>query len=335
MPKNDDARNLPAYLELGGGQVYQQPYRQQGAGMYCFLLPSDLEAQKRTVDRALNLPINTATTYVPLLPYVMAVVAPIQKITSVDPPDSGKGWQTETDIGFWMLVGAGRMDGDEFKLDRVAWYLPYVWVTTPQAVMSGREVYGFPKGFGWFDLPAPGTIGAVRAETTVLNPYSPSTELKREVVLTLTPPAGSDGKPFETLLKEGAAAVKEILAAVLGRDDGIVEVPTWRLALNLLEELLKGEVPSVYLKQFRDAADPTRACYQAIVEAGMKITAFHGAGFLPSGYTAWVANYDSHPICSDLGLAEGDQPVALAFYSSADFDILNGRIVAEAGPSRA
>src|SRR5437870_2570408 len=119
MPTNP----LPPYVELGGGQVYRQPFLLNGTIIQSFALAADLPALQRTVDKALNLSPSQSVVYKPLLPFVLLAIADIASVASADPPDSLKGWQPEVDVAFWVLVGGGKMNGDKLEVSRLAWYL--------------------------------------------------------------------------------------------------------------------------------------------------------------------------------------------------------------------
>ena len=77
----------------------------------------------------------------------------------------------------------------------------------------------------------------------------------------------------------------------------------------------------VFLKQFRDAGDGTRACYQAVVEAPVRIGQ---VSTLPaqSDHRIRVHPLDSHPIGQELGLA--DQQAEVSFEVEIDFIVEDG-----------
>jgi hypothetical protein len=62
------------------------------------------------------------------------------------------------------------------------------------------------------------------------------------------------------------------------------------------------ELRMVFLKQFPDAADATRACYQAIVEAPVVITSDVRSKLLPGGFSVDIVTHASHPLVDLLGL---------------------------------
>ncbi len=84
----------------------------------------------------------------------------------------------------------------------------------------------------------------------------------------------------------------------------------------------------IFLKQFRDHADGNLACYQAVVEALVRVGAFRSAGWLPGTYEVAIESYASHPIVADLGLGSGKPPVVAAAYLDFDFTMEDGKVVA-------
>jgi len=318
---------LPPYRELGGGQIYRQPFLLNGTIVQSFALAADLSALQRTVDKSLNLSPDQSIVYKPLLPFVLLAVADIASVSSADPPDSLKGWQPEVDVAFWVPIGGGKMKGDKLEISSLGWFLPYVYVDSPSTMVTGREVYGFNKALGRFTLPPRGSIGDVTASTLVLDPYAPTTQMTWKTVVSIDAPGT---EPFPLPAPEHTSPesfVKAVFAALTGRDDGTVEDPTFRLMLNVFDYLATMEVPVVFLKQFRDAESPDLACYQSVVVANQKVTKFRGGGFLPSGYQITVTSYDSQPIATDLGLAAGTLTPFAAFHSDFDFILPAGKVV--------
>jgi hypothetical protein len=85
---------------------------------------------------------------------------------------------------------------------------------------------------------------------------------------------------------------------------------------------------TINLKQMRDAAEPTIACYQAITNTRLEITQFHRGGMLgdnallrgdlSGGYRVRLNNYESQPIVSVLGL-EVEEEVTLDNDATANY----------------
>ncbi len=109
-----------------------------------------------------------------------------------------------------------------------------------------------------------------------------------------------------------------------------IALPSLKMLFSLGEELLKEEVPCVFLKQFRDVADGSRACYQAIVGLPMRITRFRGGGLMPGRYRLDLADYQSHPIAADLGLDAAAMSSMIGAYIDVDFELAQGKVIWEA-----
>jgi hypothetical protein len=113
-----------------------------------------------------------------------------------------------------------------------------------------------------------------------------------------------------------AWAARRVLDTLSGR--GLLHPPD-RLVLEMIDS------PTlVFLKQFRDVACPTKACYQAVVEAPLGVHALgaHYEPLDPALYGIAFGEYASHPIASELGITP-EQPLVpdIAFRAQFDFDI--------------
>ena len=77
----------------------------------------------------------------------------------------------------------------------------------------------------------------------------------------------------------------------------------------------------VFLKQFRDAAEGTRACYQSVVEAPITVKR---VSLRPSlrDWDLTIHHLDSHPIEQEIGI--GSQRAAMAFDGELDMVVETG-----------
>jgi hypothetical protein len=105
-------------------------------------------------------------------------------------------------------------------------------------------------------------------------------------------------------------------------------ISTWELLKNGLAEAITGNVPMVFLKQFRDATDPTKACYQAVIEAPAHLQKWYGGGFVKPHDIA-ITPADSHPIAAECGLAGANIRSDVGFWTQMDFIMQPGKVVAE------
>jgi hypothetical protein len=352
--------DLPDYVERGGRQVWRPPYRAHNAEVFGFVLPSEPAAIDALLQRDLVEPAGGAVDYRCAAASVVVMFASIEKLTSAETPDSGRGYLPELEASVWCLA-ADVMGGS-----RLVWHLPYVFVDSGQAAASGREVYGYPKQVGVFESGGPQEFlsgDAATVKAMAIERYGPGAEALLQPMISARGPLegghaiAAGARAFDDLLAGLGAGLQvnatlpfgpapQASAAItpIGSPPSSASPPTvprWaarRVLSTLLGRDLTGD-PSdligdmvddptlVFLKQFRDASCPAKACYQAIVEAPLAIdpaTASY-AELDPSSFEITIEDWDSHPIATEVGVAPRTplQPQA-AFRATLDFDIQLG-----------
>lgn len=321
---------LPRFVERGGEMVLRQPIACDRTTMYNFLVDADWNALVRLCDRTFREPSGGAVVVRPILPAVMVVAADIARGHSKDPVDAQKGWAKERDMGFWVPVARGRFDDDDpadFEIEQIGWYQPYLFIDNPAAVFVGRETYGFQKAFGRCEMPSgPADASRFSVETLVIDTFTPETPAKVEELYRLERADGGTLGALETSIESFGDLVyestKRLARHFFGRAG--LPMPTWDLVKNLYASLKDGLVPMFFLRQFRDVAEPDRACYQAIIEAAADLTAWRGGGFLDE-HVLTIRDCASHPLVKDLGLAAGPIETGFGFWAGFDFDIGLGK----------
>jgi uncharacterized protein with NAD-binding domain and iron-sulfur cluster len=317
----------PDYIRRGGDLVMAQPLALSGATMYSFLVDADPVALSRMIDTQLNaVSAASGTIYKPLCGMAAIVCADITKSFSQTPPDAEKGWMSERDFGVWIPVVAG--SGTPWKPDRIGWYLPYVFVDNVAALVTGREVYGFFKQTATLAMPPkPGAPGLFSIDALVIPKYSPRSQAEnlRLMTITATEQGGAPPSAWTDVRTAGEAILHEMERMFVrpGNTAG-----WWDLVKNLFEDLETGNVPLVFLKQFRDVVDPSKACYQAVIEAPSHLQKFYGGWFTPPHDIA-ITPCDSHPIVAECGLAGPSLRSNLGFWCQMDFVMEPGKVIAE------
>jgi hypothetical protein len=327
----------PDYIARGGDLVMSQPLALHGATMYSFLIGADLGALRRMCETQLDPVANGAFVYRPLLPMAAVVCADITRSWSLTPPDSEKGWMAERDFGIWVPLAAGTEDAEgRFHVDRIGWYLPYVFVDNVAAMVTGRDVYGFFKQTAALAMPpSPTSEGSFTTDALVIERFSPESTASTVRLLEVTPadghgaPAPAGGRPWGSALEALEAMLGDLRRLFFDVEHaGPLPVPSWELVKTLLADAIHGLVPMIFLKQLRDVEDPTKACYQAVIEAPSKLQAWHGGG-LVHPHDVTILPCDSHPIARDLGLAGATVRAELGFWTQMDFVMEAGKVVAE------
>jgi hypothetical protein len=307
-------------------QTYPQPYTAERTRFYAFLLEADAQQLRALCNKYLNGPAQGQVDYHPLVPRVMLGVADIRKF-DVGATDNRPFWTPEIDVAFWVPVVAVKQVGGVYVVERFAWFLPYLFVDNAWALASGREVYGFPKELGKFQVPkSPQDAALFTVDTLVVRQFDPASEARVERLLTIR--RVGDGQVGE-LAKAwgGLREAFEDFVRMMTSSEGTVNLPGLGLAVELFDFLIHHEYPMVFLKQFRDVADGMNACYQAIVEALTRITGFQTGGWLSGQYELTVESFASHPIVQELGLRSSPQPVLAAGYVEFDFVMEKGKVL--------
>jgi len=314
---------LPDYVDGGLGiPVFRGPYVQRDAHIAAFLLPARTEALRALCNTYLNTPLDGAVDYRPLGPYALLLYADMQ-IQSLDDRDQDVGWMWETEVSFWVPLIARSELGGLRAPDHAAWFLPYLFVDNPYAIASGREVYGFPKMEGHFEKAERIQNPEFAVEVWGFTEFGDQSEGKpRPLLETRKIDGDTQQAPPGTWTNWDAA--RSALIRRLFKD--------WASSVNEEEDAAQRfasleAMPLVFLKQFRDAADSHKACYQAVVEAPVQVETFYGGGFIDAAYALTLHPLASHPLAQTLGLnvdGSGAMQALAVFWLHLDFTLGTG-----------
>lgn len=286
-----------AYVEYDGDLSVPPPVAFRKLGIRSFPLLADKSRLEAVCKKFLNDPIaGSGVEFKPLLPLVYMQVATYGYMASEVPEFHRMGYFTENELSFNILVGKTAEKNGTRRLEEIGFFLPYVIVDNSWAMVTGREVFGFPKAYGWFDIPEdlqhpyPTTVRA-----PVFPKYSPQTLLTPETLVE----AKKNG------LWEDRAELEPGFQ-ILGGIDKILEKanlgPLEASVKDLIDKVISTEkIGMVQLKQLRGFLEPSRACYQAVTVSHMEMTELRGQGLLQSAVIDLVP-YDSLPIARALGL---------------------------------
>lgn len=333
---------LPDYQTWGGKQIFKQPYNIQNTEFYGFFVEGTMKNLQDLCDRSLN-HLGAPVEYRPITNNILVSFDVVNKMSSIDKPDSELGYFSEHEMIVWVLTAVGKQIGPFFKVDRLAWFVPYIFVSNASALLAGREVYGFPKTIGEFEIPKPDQEpDFFSMDVLMLKDYSPTTkaevarlvDIKRTNAHT-TPRPIKEHDSHESLMQHA-------IELLLG-NSGTIDIPGLGLPIKVADYILEKEAPAVCLKQFRDTEDGNKACYQAIIELLMRTSQFNSGKILGVGndiygskYELNVAKFASQPMIQDLGLQYQSLdnqiakiPVELSFYLNFDFIVNPGKVIWE------
>jgi uncharacterized protein with NAD-binding domain and iron-sulfur cluster len=288
----------PRFVETIGSQTFPGQIDFQGATLNSFFFQANYEKLAELCRQCFDEPSGGAVSCVPLSSWMMMSFADMGKGTFTQRPNIG--WSTEKELAFWIFVGRRSKPGSS-EIDAAFMYNPFLCLDNPVALMTGREVYGFNKQQGWVDVPprdAPAPV--FKADVFGSATAGPDQQWGRVPLLSLdgTAPLTSPGAIF-----------KDMAEVVVGLAKELPQVALWP-GLPLIEEfvqaLIGGWAPILLLKQFRDIENQDLACYQAICQARMHLTGFHGAQLMQPG-TVTLHPVANLPIEQTFGLSRSFQ----------------------------
>lgn len=308
----------PPYIDRGGEQVYPPPFSAAGVGFFGFTVLADRQALQALCDRYLNAPLGGGNRFCPALAHVMFVFNTIDALRSETAGWDVRGWFPEQEAAVWTLMA-------DRERKQLFWFHPYMLVDNAYALAMGREIYGFPKAIGWFDIPrGPDAPLQLSVDTVAVCKYSTDTQGERARLFS----ARQDGSTRSVGGESGFAHLSELvqeLVHLAGIEPGLFF--ELGLAEQVFADLISAKMPMVFLKQFRDGAQPTLCCYQAIQEVQARMVGLHDMRIYRDGYVIEINDLESHPIRADLGLPAGPIRSEVSFWLSFDFAIGDCTIV--------
>ncbi len=281
------------------------------ATMHLFGTRADITALQYVTDTLLNAAAGGAVHYQAIAPVALFSFVEVERCTSeVD----NIGWLPGRECAIWIPLLERETD-NPFHLRLVLW-APYIFIDYTIGMLTGREVWGWPKVAA-----AIAAAPEFTCSTTFFKTFDPAARGETGRLYRIVRQDQTGQQPGSTW-KDGATAAAAMAAGLLGEVGAKL--------MNTLQ--LQPVVTSVCLKQFRDSASPDQACYRAIVNSPVRITRFHGGGLLADKFELEITTCRSHQIVHDL---LGQQPIAAttrlpihwASWVSVDFQALPGDVI--------
>jgi hypothetical protein len=300
-------------------QVFSAPHLGRSVRLYEFLLPAATAALQRVCDTLFNEPSGGAVRYEPLMPLACLSYLDSVKLNAIDPPQSLTGWFFERDAVFWFPA---MTTNTATGATSIAVVPLYAFVDQPQALLTGRELQGWPKELATLthSLTAEGYFDRLSVTTVGMKQMAPEVQGLPLEVFTVTAVPGSAGVTVPNVV----GSFDDVLRLVWDVGGAALNLLRPGVAHDLLAEFRGGAVPLALLKQFRDVNDGSTACYQAIVSVLIRATNVRQGGILPGTYALDLADLASHPIASDLGLDRPALSSLKGFWLDFDFELERG-----------
>jgi hypothetical protein len=299
---------------VGHGAVSLAPPDQfANAKGWAFAIDASTSAIQALADKLLN-PVGAGQVrYEAILPMALFSFLDVGRSTSLAEP---LGWLPGRECAIWVPLLERRAG---VPLGRIVFWSPYIFINYTIGLVTGREVWGWPKSLARIGIaPDHPDRPEFFCTTTIFSTLAPNTPGQEAVLYRVVQTGERVGAPdaITAPIKAGLAILEKLFGGLAGQ----------------LLSALKAEptLPCIALKQFRSAADPAQACYQAIVESPIALNPFRGGGILCDGYTVEITTCESHRIVADLlGRPPAPQSTTLkvraAIWVEGDFVALRGR----------
>jgi hypothetical protein len=237
---------------------------------------------------------------------------------SATPPYDERGGVHEPQVAVWIPVA---LRDPTSSHDRFAMCIPFIWLDNPMSLADGRELFGYPKSWGWPKFPADGeTPQRWKLDAFGLN-YDPDALAARHHLLEVV-----QGDSLAEGVEDELGSLADIARHAAGSlfDETSEIVADFGLAESIVSDLLHDRLPNVFLKQFRSVEDGLSASLQQVVEADYEITRLSARPVLFEHHLT-VHQLDSHPVIEDLGLES--QTLNIAYEVEMDFNVGGGRVL--------
>jgi Acetoacetate decarboxylase (ADC) len=324
---NGSSRPLPEYVDYGALMTPPAPFRSLGTTLYGFWAQADPERLSALCRKVFAEPSGERVSARPIGHHVMLTWGLISRVVSQTPPYDQRGGVAEPQVAVWVPIV---LHDPASERERFAMFIPYIWLDNAMSLATGRELFGYPKSWGWLKFPSDGAGDAAprwKVDAFGLN-YSPDALAARhrllEVVRTGTAAeaAANDLVSLEELARD--------MAGHLFAHGGLLA--DLELAADAIGDIRAHRMRGVFLKQVRDVRDGLAAALQQLVEADYTILRLRARPILAE-HRLTVRHLDSHPVREELGLES--QTLGLAYEVEMDFDVGGGRVLwdaAEGGP---
>ena len=267
---------MARFVQSVANQQMPPPYTFRGATVHAFVFESPMTAVQAYCDRYFNLgeAAERGFVYRPLsifpyamlliIEYPMMVCMDTRQFDAAETPFADRGYTSQNEVFVAIPLARHGVTPANVLLDAtVEWALPFIAVDNSTSAFSGREMLGLEKLKGAITLGGGVFPDSFTAKVDLpgwqsLDPTAVQQMITFLEITTHPTLPTFRGSPNETsvwsLFRSNLASgvLQGLSAAVDGLD-------------AIMAGLLPAAMEVVALKQFRDAEDPRKAVYQALV----------------------------------------------------------------------
>ena len=303
------------YTERDTDLNFRPPYRISGVEALSAVRGIDREMAQQWVDETLNWrpPGEEPSPEFTALPVTFVVFMKMAAMRSIDPPHHDWGSVSESE----MVVTLPLIQWDNRglpTLPKLCFYPIVLCLDSGPALISGREVFGFPKIMGRVKIGANDATARCEVATRAGDPLTRRNRLLLAMrQLPDTAAARPETAP-DSFGKGIAEMVKDEVLANLDRSriEDILH-PRWSRGIlnlgleglvNLLEKLEISQ-DFVFLKQFRDVERPDRACHRSVASCALEFSNLTHLSREAGDWELEVPDHRSSALLKRIGLRSG------------------------------
>ena len=305
------SENTGSYRHFLGHPIAKPPCRMLNARMYGFFIKGTYSKITEFVNNTLNSMPSENVFFKPLSEYCLLTFTDIENIASKVEPFSQYGWMQETDIIVWIPIA--KVDKTSNKALHIYWYPAFITVNNINALVNGRETWGYNKYLCRYTMPSDYKHAdnfALSLET--FQPFNPNTKMDWHELLTIK--RFSDGDSlFEEIIEVGQEVAELIHASV----------EDIHISAELIKQFMSGiknpQMDQILFKQFPDGF-AHNAVYSAVVHSPSTVKDIHKIAMLKDEYEVTINKLDAFPFDDMFGIQIGKQTAMLPYYVCMDFD---------------
>lgn len=315
---------MPDYLEYGPRvATVPGPLTAYGATEWGFSLEADPEKLKALCKRVFADTTGGAVDIHPLGHHVLLTLGRIEKLVSNVPPFDTMGSAPESQVDIWIPAARVRKEGDHLVAEELVMFVPYIWIDNYISLPSGREMYGYPKSWGWSLLPEEGADEtSFGLDAFGMNFGQCDIPSQRPLIRV---ERGNPVHEYADITLDSLRDIGRHLEHLVRHGPGKAIWPSLRLGEQLFKDALAHRLRQVFLKQIRAVDDGHKAALQQVTEASYKLSEISGKA-LEHEFKCTIEPLDSHPLKEDLGLVS-PQTTDRGFRTESTFTLETGRVL--------
>ena len=292
----------PKYVDYPSDYIIPIPGEAADTSLYCFPVHGSYSKLQQLVDERLNCtPLSKYLRFFPLSNCLLFTFSDIQRGYTLDKSYTKYGVLEEKALQVFMPLAECVSKGDgTWSVQRIVFFIPYIFVDQPLNVSIGREELGYPKSLAQVRLNPPSsfeidTYGFQKfdAANPAYGGYHPLVQVNSLSEIQKEKLWHSHADAWQVL--------KGHLEVLSKAKEFSYSLP---FVFHELGDFLHKRIPLVFLKQFRDIEKPETARFQAITEGDGILDHFKGGGILHGEHQIHISDFASYPMKTDLGLVD-------------------------------